>query len=138
MRLQELNLKRVSVICGLLISCSALIAAGSDVSGLWTGTIDILDQSSGTTISTPVRIELDQQPTAISGKIGRPEDPEVTPIRNVHREGNKIWFEAVSGETAGPVQFALTMEGDSMEGDMKTALDTETINGKVKVTRSKR
>ncbi len=138
MRLEELNVKRAWMICGLLISCSALIAAEADVSGLWTGTIDILDQGSGTTITTPVRLELDQHSNAISGKIGRPEDVEVTPIRNAHQEGNKLWFEALSGETASPVKFALTVDGDHMEGDMKTALDTETINGKVKITRSKK
>lgn len=131
-------MKRISIFCIFLISLSALLAATADVSGLWTGTIDIHDESSGTNITTPVRIELNQQPDAISGKIGRPEDLEVVPIKNVRMEGNKIWFEASNGETAGPVKFALTVNGDNMEGDMKTALDTETINGKVKVTREKK
>ena len=74
-----------------------MLATTGDVSGLWTGTIDIHDESSGTNITTPVRIELNQQPDAISGKIGRPEDLEVVPIKNVRMEGNKIWFEASNG-----------------------------------------
>ncbi len=115
---------------------SVAFATAPDVSGLWTGTIDIKDEGSGSTITTPVRIEFDQQKAAISGKIGRPEDSENVPIKNAHMEGNKIWFEASNGETAGPVKFVLTVDGDRMEGDMKTALDTETLNGKVKVTRT--
>jgi len=130
--------KRLSLLSGCIIFCFGVLTAASDVSGLWTGTIDIKDQGSGTTITTPVRIEIDQQSAAISGKIGRPEDPEVVPIKNARMEGNKIWFEASNGETAGPVKFVLIVAGDSMEGDMNTALDTETINGKVKVTRSKK
>lgn len=129
-------MKRVSILCGLVISLSAVVAAAADVSGLWTGTIDIKDEGSGATITTPVRIEIDQQSAAISGKIGRPEDPQDVPIKNAHMEGNKIWFEASNGETAGPVKFSLTVDGDRMEGDMKTALETEPINGKVKVTRT--
>ena len=131
-------MKRVSVLCGLVIGLPALVLAAADVAGLWTGTIDIKDEGSGTVITTPVRIELDQQSGALSGRIGRPEDPEVTQIKNAHQEGNKIWFEASNGETAGPVKFALTVEGDRMEGEMKTVLDTENINGKVKATRTKK
>ncbi len=129
-------MKLASGIFSLL--CLSTLLAAADVAGVWTGTIDIKDEGSGTTITTPVQIQIDQQSTEISGKIGRTEDAEVVPIKNAHMEGNKIWFEASNGETAGPVKFALTIEGDRMEGDMKTALDTETINGKVKMKRAKK
>lgn len=130
-------MKRLSLLSIFALSFSALLTA-ADVSGHWTGTIDIEDQGSGTTISTPVRIDIDQQSAAISGKIGRPEDAQDVPIKNAHMEGNKIWFEAMSGETAGPVKFMLTVTGDLMEGDMKTSLDAQPLNGKVKVTRMKK
>ena len=129
-------MKRVLVIYGLVISLSAALCAAADVSGLWTGTIDIKDEGSGTTITTPVRIQIAQESAAISGKIGRPEDPQEVPIKNVHMEGNTISFEASNGETAGPAKFVLTVDGDRMEGDMKVALDTEPLNGKVRVTRA--
>ena len=52
-------------------------------------------------------------------------------------DGNRITFEASNGETSKPVEFELTIAGDTMAGGMKTALDNETLTGKVNVARSK-
>lgn len=109
----------------------------ANVSGKWSGTIAVRDESSGVVITTPVQIQLSQQNSSISGKIGRANDAEAVPIQNVRIEGDKIYFEASSDETTGPCKFSLTVAGDSMEGDMTGAVESEDIKGKVKVTRLK-
>ena len=124
-------------VCGFSLLLAAALAA-ADVSGTWTGTIDVKDETSGTTISTPVKIRFDQKAAVISGKIGRAEDAEAVPIQNAKIEGNRISFEASSEETSGPCKFVLVVEGDRMEGNMKAAVDAQELNGKVKVTRAKK
>jgi hypothetical protein len=120
---------------GLLLFTA--VAQGADIAGNWTGTIDIKDESSGTDISTPVKFHFIQTGDVVSGTVGRQEDSELVPIKNVKLEGTKISFEASNGETSQPVRFVLTIAGDRMEGEMKTALDQEQITGKVKIARAK-
>jgi hypothetical protein len=115
----------------------AAIAHGADVSGNWTGTIDIKDEGSGTNITTTVKFQFVQSGETVSGTVGRQEDAELVPIKNVKIDGNKISFEASNGETSQPVKFVLTVDGDRMEGDMKTFLDSEVLTGKVKISRTK-
>jgi hypothetical protein len=117
-----------------LVVAQTLVA---DVSGRWSGTIAVKDQTSGLIVTTPVEIQFSQRDASVSGKIGRAKDTDAVPIRNVRLEGNRIYFEAVSEETTGPCKFTLTIAGDSMEGDMTGAVDSDDITGKVKVTRLK-
>ena len=116
----------------LLLSC---IWAG-DISGNWQGTIAVKDEATGTVFTTPVQIQIQQQDSTFSGKIGRAQDSDLSPIKNAKINGNVIYFEAASDETSGPCKFTLTIKGDSMEGDMTGAVENEDITGKVKVTRS--
>jgi hypothetical protein len=110
---------------------------GADLTGRWTGTIAVDDTGSGTTITTQVHVELQQQPDGVSGKIGRVEDADVVPIKNAHMEGDTLVFEAASDETTSPMKFSLKIAGDRMEGTMKGSIDSGDINGKVKLTREK-
>ena len=132
-------MKRRWLIFGLMFSLAAAIAATNalDITGKWSGTIDVKDESSGTNITTPVQVQFQQRDAAISGNIGRAEDNDLVPIKNAKVEGNKIYFEASSGETLGPVKFNLIVDGDHMEGEMKTSVDTGDITGKVKISRQK-
>ena len=120
----------------LLLLTSALIF-GADLTGRWTGTIAVDDTGSGTTITTQVHVELQQQGDGLSGKIGRIEDSDVVPIKNARMEGDTLVFEAASDETTGPMKFSLKIAGDRMEGTMKGSIDSGDINGKVKLTREK-
>lgn len=113
------------------------LAFGADVSGTWTGTIAVDDAGSGTTITTQVHVEIQQQGSGLSGKIGRVEDTEAVPIKNARMEGDTLSFEAASDETSGPMKFSLKIAGDRMEGTMKGSIDSGDINGKVKLTREK-
>ncbi len=111
------------------------LAFGADLTGRWTGTIAVDDAGSGTTITTQIHVELQQQGSGLSGKIGRVEDTDVVPIKNAHTDGDTLSFEAASDETTGPMKFSLKIAGDRMEGTMKGSIDSGDINGKVKLTR---
>ncbi len=123
-------------LCTLALLATALLSA-ADVTGSWSGTIDIKDEGSGTTITTAVKLQLTQQEGKLTGNIGRPEDAEVVTIKNATMDGNKLEFEATNGETSQPCKFTLVMDGDRMEGDMVTSLDSETLRGKVRIARKK-
>jgi hypothetical protein len=121
----------------ILMLLTSVLMLGADLTGHWTGTIAVDDIGSGTTITTQVHIDLQQKADGVSGKIGRVEDSEVVPIKNVHMEGDTLVFEAASDETTGPMKFSLKIAGDQMEGTMKGSIDSGDINGKVKLTREK-
>lgn len=116
-----------------LLPCLALALSGADVSGKWTGTIDIED--SGSTI--PIQVELVQKSDALSGKVGRAGTGDEGTIRNGKVDGTKVSFEVVSPETSSPFKWNLTLVNDQLEGEMKGSVDEGEIVGKVKLSREK-
>jgi hypothetical protein len=119
-----------------LFVCLPLLLLGvNDVSGKWSGSIEVLDNGGGSSISTPVRAEFLQKANLVSGKIGRREDEQAETIRNGKVEGTKISFEVSSVETTSAMKFNLTLEGDHLEGEMKGTVDSGEIVGKVRLTR---
>lgn len=119
----------------LLLPCLAAAMVAADVSGKWTGTVDVDDPTSGSTINTQVRAELRQSADAVTGSIGRQEDQEAEPIQNARMDGKRLTFEVSSAETNGLIKFVLTLEGDRLDGDMKGSMDGAAIAGKVHLTR---
>ena len=119
-----------------LLPLLATTLLASDISGKWTGNIEVSDTASGTTINTPVRAEFQQKDSAVSGSIGRREDETTERIRNGKVEGGKLVFEVVSAESNGTIHFTLTVDGNRMEGEMKGAVDTGPISGKVHLTKA--
>ena len=117
----------------LLLPCLALALSGADISGKWSGTIDIEDSGS----STPVEVELVQKADVLSGKMGRAGQADEATIRNGKVEGAKVSFEVISTETNTPWKFTLTLVNDRLEGEMKGTADEGEIVGKVKLSREK-
>jgi len=118
-----------------LLPCLAAALMAADVSGKWTGTVDVDDPSSGSTINTQVRAELRQKADAITGTIGRQEDQEGESIRSAKLDGNRLSFEVSSAETNGLVKFVLTLDGDRLDGEMSGSMDDTPIAGKVHLSR---
>jgi hypothetical protein len=119
-----------------LLPLLALSLLGSDVSGRWSGSIEVNDPSSGERINTPVKAEFSQSAASLSGKIGRREDEECEPIRNGKVEGDTLIFEVRAPEMSGIFKFQLTLvAGNRIEGEMKGAIDTGPIAGTVKLAR---
>ena len=116
-----------------LLPCLALALSGADVSGKWSGTIDVEDSGSTTT----VQVELVQKSDLVSGKINRAGGGDEGTIRNGKVEGTKVSFEVISPETSSPFKFTLTLVNDQLEGEMKGSVDEGEIVGKVKLSREK-
>jgi hypothetical protein len=117
----------------LLLPFLAFALSASDVSGKWSGTIDIED--SGSTI--PIQAELLQKSDVVSGKVGRQGTGDEGAIRNGKVDGTKVSFEVVSTETSGVFKWTLTLVNDQLEGEMKGSADEGEIVGKVKLSREK-
>jgi hypothetical protein len=124
---------RVMKTAFLLLPFLALALSASDISGKWSGTIDIED--SGSTI--PIQVELVQKSDVLSGKVGRTGTGDEGTIRNGKVDGTKVSFEVVSAETSGAFKWTLTLVNDQMEGEMKGSTDDGEIVGKVKLSREK-
>jgi hypothetical protein len=118
----------------LFLFLPLLLVAG-DISGKWSGSIEVADNAGGGSITTPVRAEFQQKANLVSGKIGRREDEQAETIRNGKIEGSKISFEVSSVETTSAMRFSLVLEGDRLEGEMKGTVDSGEIVGKVRLTR---
>jgi len=118
-----------------LLPCLAAMLMAADVSGKWTGNVVVDDPDGGSAIDTKVRADLRQTADAITGTIGRQEDKEPESIRNAKLDGNRLTFEVSSAETNGLVKFALTLDGDRLEGQMSGSVDGTPIAGKVHLQR---
>jgi len=114
-----------------LLPWVALALSGSDLTGKWSGTIEIADEGA----TTPVSVQFVQKADVLSGKIGRTGGGEEENIRNGKVDGKKVSFEVNSAH--GLMKFALTLEEDRLEGEMKGTVDDGEIVGKVKLAREK-
>jgi len=115
-----------------ILPCLALVMSGADVSGKWSGTIDVEDAGS----STEVQVELLQKSDTVSGKVARAGGGDEGEIRNGKVDGQKISFELVSSYSTTPFKFTLTLVNDRLEGEMKGSMDQGEIVGKVKLSRA--
>jgi hypothetical protein len=118
-----------------LFLCLPLMLGANDISGKWSGSIEVADNAGGSSITTSVRAEFQQRANLVSGKIGRREDEQTETIRNGKIEGTKISFEVSSVETTSAMKFNLILDGDHLEGEMKGTVDSGEIVGKVRLTR---
>ena len=118
-----------------LFLCLPLLMAGADISGKWSGSIEVGDNAGGSSVTTPVKVEFEQKGNLVSGTIGRREDERGESIRNGKVEGARISFEVTSPETLSAMKFNLVLEGNQLKGEMKGMVDSGEIVGKVSLTR---
>lgn len=119
-----------------LLAVFAIALYAADVTGRWTGTIDVHDTASGSIVTTPVQIQFEQKGDSLSGKVGRAEDRDTVDIKNGRIDGDRVTFEASSVETAGPMKFSLKLTGGKLEGDMKGSIEEGVISGHVKLEKA--
>ncbi len=121
-----------------LIPLFALTMFGADITGKWSGSIEVSDPSTGDTINTPVKVVFDQKDSTVSGKIGRTEDDQSEDIRNGKLEGNRITFDVQPPEATSAMKFQLVLiANDRIEGEMKGAVDVGNVSGKVTLQKDK-
>ena len=124
------------VLC--LVPLLAFALYGADVSGNWTGSVDVQDPGNGSNISARVRAELVQQDETVNGKIGREQDNKFEPIRNGKLSGKSLTFEVKPEEVTSAIKFMLTVVSDDrIEGELSGAIDAAKFSGKVVLTRTK-
>ena len=80
---------------------------GADVSGSWTGSVDVQDPGNGGNISAPVRAELVQKSATVTLNIGREQDTKLEAIRNGKLTGKSLTFEVIPEEVASAIKFML-------------------------------
>jgi hypothetical protein len=121
-----------------LLPILALTLYGADVSGKWTGTVDVADPANAEKISTPVKAELKQSADTVTGQIGRVQDTQMENIRDGKLAGKTLTFDVLPEEAMKPLKFTLTLvTDDRIEGDMAGEIDVGKIQGKVVLTRAK-
>lgn len=118
-----------------LLPCLAATLMAADVSGKWTGTVNVEDPTGGPNIEVRVRANLLQKVDAITGAIGRQEDQQGETIRSAKLDGKRLTFEVSSTEANGLVKFNLTLDGDRLDGEMSGSMDGTAIAGKVHLQR---
>jgi len=119
----------------LPITLLALTASAANLAGKWSGIIEIDD--SGGKIETPVELYLEQKAGALSGKIGRSNNPESVEIRNAKVDGDKLTFDTSSTEASASMTFTLTIQGERMQGEMRGVAQGNEIVAKVSFSRVK-
>jgi hypothetical protein len=119
----------------LLTTLLALTAQAANLAGKWSGVIEIDD--SGGKIETPVELTLEQKAGAVSGKIGRRDNPETVEIRNAKIDGDKLTFQSSSTEASASMTFTLTVQGEEMRGEMRGVAQGNEIVAKVTFSRAK-
>jgi hypothetical protein len=121
-----------------LVPVFALTMFGADITGKWSGNIEVSDPSTGDKINTPVKVVFDQKDNTVSGKIGRSEDEQSEDIRNGKLEGNRITFDVQPPEATSAMKFQLVVVADDrIEGEMKGAVDVGNVSGKVTLQKVK-
>lgn len=122
----------------LLMLVAALTLFGADVTGKWTGTVEITDPTSGEKMAVPVHAEFAQKAGEVAGTIGREQDTDVETIHEGKTDGKNLTFEARPADATSAFKFKLVLVSDDrIEGDVQGAVDTGNIAGKVVLTRVK-
>jgi hypothetical protein len=120
-----------------LLPCLALSLTAADISGKWAGTIEVEDTASGSTINTNITAEFQQHAEAISGKIGSHQYDEAEPIKNAKLAGGKQFtFEVFTPDSDVPLKFALTLDGNQMDGTMQGQIFDGPIKGTVHLAKT--
>lgn len=121
----------------LLVAAAAALY-GADVTGNWSGKVQITDPTSGETITTPLKAQFEQTAEGVSGKIGRARDDELEQIRNAKLDGKTLVFDVQPPEATSPMKFSLVVvSDDQIEGEMKGAIESGSILGKVTLIRTR-
>lgn len=113
---------------------SLLTVQAADLSGKWTGTIQVTT-SDGDTTTVPLLAELHQKGQELAGTLGRHAAEHQT-IQKGRIDGTKVSFEVTTSDSGTPFTFELTATDLRLEGNMKGRLESGPVSGKVALTRA--
>ena len=114
---------------------AALALAGADVSGKWSGTVEV-KVSEGDPQNYALQLQLTQKGEQVDGTIGRGDGEQVA-IQQGRLQGAKFTFQVTAPETMDPVKCVLVLNGDRLEGDLKGTVDGGPLTGRVLLSKAK-
>jgi hypothetical protein len=124
---------RVLLCVSVLIGIALAAPADINVTGNWSGTVNIARPDGSTSDNTVVLI-LKQSGTEISGTVGTRQDDQ-RPIQKGKIDGDKIALEVQDSENNRVITFALVLAGDRIKGDVNITGNGETRKATLDVVR---
>ena len=124
---------RILLCFSVLIGIALAAPADVNVTGNWSGSVNIARQD-GSTSESVVLLMLKQNGTEITGSAGTREDDQL-PIKKGKIEGDKIALELEDSANNRVVTFALVLAGDRIKGDVNISGNGETRKAKLDVVK---
>ena len=109
-----------SFLLSLLLLTAFCLSAAADVTGKWSGTVDLKADGEAQTIT--VVMTLKQDGNTLTGTAG-PDDGEQHPIQKGTVDGDNLTMEVDSGDAIYYIE--LKVDGDSITGNVKQGSDGE-------------
>ena len=103
----------------LLLLAAAFVLSATDLTGKWSGTLDLKQDGEAQTIV--VNMVVKQDGDKITGTAGA--EDEQHPIQNGKVDGNKVTMEVDNGEAL--FYLELEVDGDQITGNVKQGADGE-------------
>jgi hypothetical protein len=117
----------------VVAALAGIAIADTNVTGKWSGSLNVTDENGGTKESTAVLI-LKQSGSEITGTVG-PDDGEQHTITKGKIDGDKITLESADGNVA--IKLDLALAGDRITGNVSAVGEGRNMKGKIDVTRAK-
>ena len=117
----------------LLSVVLALAASAADVSGTWSGTLQITGPD-GQSQDDTIHLILKQDGGKLTGTAG-PSAGEQLPIEKGAVEGNKVTMEVPVPN--GAFKFDVALDGDHLKGEVTLTAGEQTMKAKMDATRAK-
>jgi len=118
----------------LLFTLLSVVTLAADLSGTWVGKADITVD--GEQQASTARVVLKQDGNTVTGTAGR-EDEGQSDIKNAVVEGETVSFDLKPSEDAPMIHIVLTLEGDALNGTVKSAGEGPEVTGKLALKREK-
>ena len=122
-----------NLICLTLLLLAAT-ASAADLSGKWTGTVDVTSPD-GSARQLSVVLQLRQKGAELSGTIADANGNEVN-IANAALEGSTITFEVKQGDNGPLWKVKLTASDDALSGEATTAWSGQSMKGRMNLKRA--
>jgi hypothetical protein len=122
---------RILLCLSMLIGISIAAPADVNVTGTWSGSVNIA-RPDGSTSDNTVLLMLKQNGTEITGSVGTREDDQ-RPIQKGKIDGDKIALEVQDSENNRVITFALLIDGNRIKGDVNISTNGETRKAKLDV-----
>jgi hypothetical protein len=117
-------------LCTLFLAAFAVVAQAAEVTGKWTGTFTPEEGGGGTGV-----VNLKQNGTELTGTAG-PSDDEQIAISEGKIDGDKVTFQ-ISHPNGMTLKMMLTLDGDTLKGDVTGSRDGQSMKAKLDLKRVK-